>query len=110
MTGTGWGWIAFAAAGIATLVSTVSTIKSINKFAEGGLIPGNNMSGDRMPAYVNSGELILNRAQQGNIASQLTGAQSNSGGNPYVTGEMIYMGLTSYLRRTGRGEIMTAKR
>jgi hypothetical protein len=41
--------------------------------ATGTIVPGNNYSGDRVPALVNSGELILNRAQQGNIASQLEG-------------------------------------
>ena len=64
---------------------------TIPKFADGGLIgraaggimiPGNSMSGDnlRLPVDggrgmigVNSGELILNRAQQGNLASQLEG-------------------------------------
>lgn len=42
------------------------------KFENGGIVPGNSTSGDRLLARVNSGELILNKAQQGNLASQLT--------------------------------------
>ena len=38
-----------------------------------GTVPGTSYSGDNIPIMVNSGELILNRAQQGNIASQLEG-------------------------------------
>lgn len=41
-------------------------------YAQGGIVPGKSYAGDNVPAYVNSGELILNRAQQDNIAKQLT--------------------------------------
>ena len=71
-----FGWIAAATAGLATMVSTIAAVKSATSgsYAEGGLIPGNSFSGDNLTANVNSGELILNRAQQGAIASQLQGA------------------------------------
>ena len=71
-----WAWIAFAAAATATLATTVTQIRNVTKggFAEGGIVPGNSNSGDllRTSDYgINSGELILNRAQQNSIASQL---------------------------------------
>ena len=71
-----FGWIAAATAGVATMVSTIAAIKSATagSYAEGGLVPGSSFSGDNLTANVNSGELILNRAQQGSIASQLQGA------------------------------------
>ena len=64
--------------------TTESTIKSIPLvgwlLAQGGIVhaangyvPGNNYSGDQVPALLNSGELVLNKAQQGNLASQLQG-------------------------------------
>ena len=81
--------------------------------ALGHLIPGNHFSGDKIfagGAWVNSGELVLNRAQQGVLASALND-NDHDGGNarPYVSGEQIYLGLNNYLRRTGRGELLTAR-
>lgn len=35
-----WGWIAFAATGLATLTGVVASVKSLPKFAEGGVISG----------------------------------------------------------------------
>ena len=77
--------------------------------ADGYQVPGNRMSGDQVPAMLNSGELVLNRAQQGNIASQLEGVGQMSNGTPYITGELIFMGLNNYLKSTGRGEMMTSR-
>ena len=64
--------------------TTESTIKSIPLIgwalagggiihAANGYVPGNSYSGDQVPALLNSGELVLNKAQQGNLASQLQG-------------------------------------
>ena len=76
VTGTGWGWLAFVAAGVAAMATTISTIHQLTGFAEGGIVGGNSYSGDNIyggGAMVNSGELVLNKAQQGNLASQLQG-------------------------------------
>lgn len=63
---TPFGWIAFAATGLATLLTMISTIKSATSgsYAHGGIIPGGSYSGDRLTANVNSGEMIINRRQQ----------------------------------------------
>jgi hypothetical protein len=76
VTGTGWGWLAFLAAGAAAMATTISTVHQLTGFAEGGIVGGNSYSGDNIyggGAMVNSGELVLNKAQQGNLASQLQG-------------------------------------
>ena len=76
VTGTGWGWLAFLGAGVAALATTISTVHQLTGFAEGGIVGGNQYSGDNIyggGAMVNSGELVLNKAQQGNLASQLQG-------------------------------------
>lgn len=69
-----WAWIAFALTGLATMISMVAGIKSATagSYADGGIIPGNNLSGDNLLASVNSQELVLNRAQTSNLANQLT--------------------------------------
>ena len=76
VTSTGWGWLAFVAAGAAAMATTISTIHQLTGYAEGGIVGGNSYSGDNIyggGAMVNSGELVLNKAQQGNLASQLQG-------------------------------------
>jgi hypothetical protein len=111
-----WAWIAFAAAGLATMITSIATIKSATKggFAEGGIVPGNNFSGDmlRTSDYgINSGELILNKAQQNNIAQLLTDREDDTrDSQPYVSGEMIYLGLQAYTMRSGMGEIVTSEK
>lgn len=58
---------------------------SAGSYAQGGIVPGTSYSGDRLTANVNSGELILNEAQQGNLAKSLMAIQgfmnSLAGGN-----------------------------
>ena len=66
-----------------------------------------NMVGSR-PTWARG--LKLNRAQQGNLASQLTSNISPTAGSPYVTGEVIYLGLRNYLRGHGYGDIVTTNR
>ena len=48
---------------------------SAGSFAAGGIVPGTSYSGDRLTANVNSGELILNEAQQGRLAKSLMAIQ-----------------------------------
>lgn len=55
------------------------------KYAQGGLVKGSSYSGDRLLASVNAGELILNTAQQDNLAKLITSsarlAELNGGAN-----------------------------
>jgi hypothetical protein len=103
-----FGWIAAATAGLATMTATISSIKSVTKggFANGGIVPGNSFSGDNLHTSdygINSGELILNRAQQNTIASQLTGnPMNNLALSMNLKGEAIQICLDNYNRRIGR--------
>lgn len=60
---------------VATVTSVFASIKQIknNKFAEGGIVGGTSYSGDKLFAMVNSGEMILNKRQQGNLANMIGG-------------------------------------
>lgn len=72
--------------------------------AQGWSVPGNLLSGDRVPAMLNSGEVVLNRAQVGNLAAQLSGPQIRTGqnGRTVVSGEDIVLAVENYGRRIGR--------
>ena len=109
-TSSGWAWIGAAAAITATMVSTIATIHSATKFADGGIVPGSTMSGDQIPALLNSQEVVLNHAQVGNLAAQLEGG-SSQGGQPNVRieGEDLWIILNNYTQRSGYGEIVTSK-
>lgn len=109
-----FGWIAAATAGLATMTATISQIKSVTAgYADGGIVKGNTYSGDQIygGAFVNAGELVLNKAQQSTLASVLQGGggQGNSSSHPYVSGEQIFLGLNNFLRRSGRGELITSR-
>jgi hypothetical protein len=109
-------FIAAASAATIGMISTIASIHSATGYAEGGMIKGNSYSGDNIMANggaigLNAGELVLNKAQQFNLASQLEGEgnQGTTPSRPYVSGEQIYLGLNNYLRRSGRGEIITSR-
>lgn len=64
-------WLAFGIAGTAQLVSLVSTVSG---FATGGVVGGSSTRGDKLMIGVNSGEMILNRAQQRRLFDIANGA------------------------------------
>ena len=62
---------------IGTLISNAANITSgggnyAGAFATGGMVGGNSPVGDKLFARVNSGEMILNQAQQRNLNAMLT--------------------------------------
>ena len=91
----------------------------VGRAAGGMLIPGNSKSGDRlrMPVSsggfigVNSGELILNAAQQNNLANGLQGAAGlrNLQLSAVIHGEDIMLVIDNVEERRGDGEYITAK-
>ena len=115
-----WAWIAFAATGLATMLTTISAIHSATGYAQGGMIKGNSYSGDNIGGMVdggaggfvglNAGEVVLNRAQTGNLASQL---QGNGFGNSRLVGRLkgrdILISIDRELSATGKGQLATWK-
>lgn len=101
-----FGWLAWLGAGTAALATTISTVHSLTGYAEGGVVGGNTFSGDQIPAMLNAGEVVLNRAQTGALASQL---QDGGGGNGRIVGvlrgEDIALVADRWGRRTGKGEL-----
>ena len=109
---------------IVSVIEALSAADSIIPFANGGVvgmaaggmvIPGNSHSGDRLrlPVVgggmigVNSGEVILNQAQAGVLASALSNRGDYTPVQPYVDGEKIFLGMNNTSKRMGQGEIVT---
>ena len=59
------------AMGVAGVAAIIAAMASIPKFANGGIVPGNSFAGDKVPAMLNSGEMILNGSQQANLFKML---------------------------------------
>lgn len=90
-----FGWLAFTAAGLAAVATTISTITS---FANGGIVPGSSIMGDKITAVnVNSGEMILNKRQQYNLFNML---DSNGVGVGSLAGNVEFMISGSNLKGT----------
>jgi hypothetical protein len=111
-----WAWIAFAASGLATMISTISAIHSSTGYANGGIVKGNSYSGDNMPALVdgvtpvglNAGEVVLNHAQQNALAADL----QNGGGRSIqvhgvLRGKDIFIAAENWSKSVGKGELVT---
>ena len=140
-----WYWIAATAAGMATMISTISAIHSatgyqnggvvkgyqrggvvkgyaggkpvmgyagggsIGSAISGGMITGSTYSNDQIPIMANAGEVVLTNAMTTTLASKLND-QGNTGYVPsHISGEQIYIALNRFMRRSGRGEIVTWK-
>lgn len=107
--------------GISAVIVATQAILEMNTaaqfipFAHGGVVRaangwvgGNSWSGDRVPALLNSGELVLNRAQQGNLASQLSGAGwQNLRLETEISGTNLRIVLNNESRSRGRGVYVT---
>ena len=106
-----WAWIAFAATGLATMLSTIASIHSATGYANGGIVGGNSFSGDNIyagpDAMVNSGELILNKAQQNVIAQDLQGGSKMIQVRGVLHGKDIFIAAENWSKSVGKGELVT---
>jgi len=79
----------------------------VPKAAGGRFIGGNSYSGDNIyagNAWVNSGELVLNKSEQGNLASFITAAENNMGAGvseTRVESDVMVMTIKNGARRRG---------
>ena len=102
-----WAWIAFAASGLAQMVSMIATIHSATGYAQGGIVDGNSYSGDNIPIMANAGELVLTKADQASLINHLENNGMSVLGPSRISGEQIYITLNRYLKRSGQGELTT---
>lgn len=111
--------IALGLAGVAAIIAAIiAAMSSMPRFASGGIVPGASFTGDKVPALLNSGEMILNGSQQSNLFNMLnSGAYDSlsrkimplSGSNEIrlssdiaIKGDTLYLTLSNYLKKTGK--------
>lgn len=93
-----------------------ATATNLIPFARGGVVhaaggyqvPGNRMSGDQIPAMLNSGELVLSQFQQQVLAANLqAGGMQNLRLEASVHGEQIVLAVNNTMKRKNKGELAT---
>lgn len=86
--------------GIAAVTSIIAAMSQLPKFATGGVVPGNALSGDNVLIRANSGEVVLTKQQANNIGSALAGL----GGNVrfVIEGDKLVGVLNNHNRITSR--------
>ena len=105
-------WIPFVgvAMGIGFVASMVAALMSLPKFAGGGLVGGTSYSGDTQLASVNSGELILNKAQQNSLANELQSGNSQPLRlSARMSGTDILFIINNALAAEGKGQLITVR-
>lgn len=90
---------------VAAIASVLAAIASAPKFATGGIVGGNSYHGDKILARLNSGEMVLNRAQIGALGNTLDALdRANAGGRVEfkIRGEELVGVLDRYGRKRDR--------
>lgn len=78
---------------VAASAAKAALQKSVSgKYATGGIVPGMSYAGDKVPVMANSGEMILNRAQQGRLFDLLNNGGGGRSSDVRVTGELVARG------------------
>ena len=91
---------------INTAVPSIFAGGGVVHAAGGFMVPGNNYSGDLVPAYLNSGEMVLNKFQQQALAGTLeNGGMKSVNVTGHLEGETIVLAADRWGRRTGKGEL-----
>ena len=106
--------IALGLAGVAAIIAAMSRMP---KYATGGIVPGTSFTGDKVPALLNSGEMILNGSQQSNLFRMLNSGLYGSlsqkiapSGNDdirlysdvEIKGDRIFLALHNHIKKTGK--------
>lgn len=93
-----FGWLAIPG----VIAGALAMMSAIPKFENGGIVGGNSFTGDKILARLNSGELVLNRAQQSGLYSLINSRQNAANNRLYehviVRGSDIHLALSNYQR------------
>lgn len=97
------GILGFATAGIGLSILMGLWKSKVPEFATGGIVGGTSFSGDNILAKVNSGEMILNQAQQSKLFSLANGSGAYGGEVRFeIAGDKLIGVLNNYDRKINR--------
>lgn len=82
------GWALFGAIAIGAAIMA-AVLAFADGFAAGGIVGGNSFTGDKVLTRVNSGEMILNQAQQARLFEMANGAPAEQAGTRAVINQTI---------------------
>lgn len=93
--------LALGAVGVAALTGIWQS--KVPKFQLGGIVPGASYYGDKVPILANSGEMILNAGQQGNLFKMLNNGSANGGEVVFrIEGNTLVGVLNNYNRQQNK--------
>ena len=90
-----------AASQIATMEAMIAAA-SIPKFANGGVVGGNSFYGDKILARLNSGEVVLNKNQQGILYNAMNEGPGDAKTTVKIKGSDLYLCLNNYKKQSGK--------
>ena len=83
--------------------AALSIMKAIiPNFTQGGVVPGSKYYGDKVPAMVNSGELILNQRQSANLLYEISKRRSFSFDNTKMDTLIYLMQQNNFLIKNSK--------
>lgn len=106
------------AAGAVQLATILGSKPIPPSFATGGIVPGTSYTGDRVPAMVNSGEMILNAAQQrnlfdainrGTIGDMKVQVYNQAANDVRVSTQQTERGVQVFIRKTIAADMASGK-
>jgi hypothetical protein len=99
------------------MISTISAIHSATGYAQGGIVDGTQggfvggmaYSGDNVGnVRLNSGEVVLNHAQQSNLAAELEGnPMQNLHLSTAISGRFLKIAIDNDSRSRNKGKLVT---
>lgn len=88
---------------LAELSAAKAFAQGLKTFANGGIVGGSSFSGDKVLARVNSGEMVLNKAQQANLFKALNGNGMDGKVEFEIRGDVLKGVLKNYESKRSGG-------
>lgn len=100
---------AIGAAQVGIMMATITGLKSLEAFANGGIVKGSTTVGDRVLARLNAGEAVINKTQQSRLLNIIDHGIVNNDNNSMQISTVKVSGADLYLALKNFGKINKKK-